>query len=47
MNQKMNQKEINTKAKKSNNTPSENNINQQNNNYPKDIQGLFERLGIE
>ncbi|MFK5958531.1 MAG: hypothetical protein QM495_06610 [Lutibacter sp.] len=37
---------INTPKGSKNNT-SENNLEQQNNRYPSDIQGLFERLGIE
>ena len=38
--------DITTTEDSKNNTP-ENNLEQQNNRYPSDIQGLFERLGIE
>lgn len=47
MNKKLNQNKVNTKTEETNNIPSDYNINQQNKNYPKDIQGLFERLGID
>lgn len=38
--------DTNTTKSSKNNTP-ENNLEQQKNSYPNDIQGLFERLGIE
>ena len=46
---KMTEHTINTNAdaKKSNSNTSKNNLNKQINNYPSDIQRLFECLGIE
>jgi len=42
-----NSKNNNTSPENSKNSTSENNAEQQSNRYPSDIQGLFERLGIE
>lgn len=47
MNKKIIQNKVNAKTEELKNNPSDQSINQQKKNYPKDIQGLFERLGID
>jgi hypothetical protein len=47
MNKKLNHKKISSKTEDTNKNSSAHSINEPNKNYPKDIQGLFEKLGIE